>query len=270
METKQVISKYKNFLRRNIKKSYISLISPFKNIPSQLSFLYGHHLGEDSVRSEYLYDNLKRLNKNVAFISFEEACEIVLSNNRVNHPVVCFSFDDGFEEVVEEIAPVLREFKTNCCIFVNPGFVNGSDNEIAEFQSSRFHVKKYPASWRQLKKFCEKGGVVGSHTNNHFRLSELGYEQASHEIIDSKLLIEKQLDISCRYFAWPYGTAQDISDRQLALVNEHYELAFSAIRDSSVFYNSERTINRDHFEGNWSYDFLRYFLSQPKSRRILK
>lgn len=252
-------------LRELLRSTYIEYTTPFRAVKNKLTFLYGHHLGVDSVDQNQLYDVLKKINKKTTFVDFDEACDLVVSNANINTSLACFSFDDGFEEVANNIVPVLKALNVNCCIFVNPAFIDASDQEREDFYTNRFHLCKKPSGWSALGDFVNSGGIVGSHTNNHYRLSELDESNARTEIVKSKQIIEEKLNVSCNYFAWPYGTARDITAKQLEVVEQHYRLSFSAIRSTSTFYRNKRTINRDHFEGNWRYSHLKYFLSLPKT-----
>lgn len=258
-----------SLIRELLKNTYIECVAPFKQVQNKLTFLYGHHMGVESVDQNQLHDVLKKINRKVAFIDFEEACELVERNVNVRSPVACFSFDDGFEEVISSIVPVLDILNTNCCIFINPAFIDSSSLEREEFYENRFHLRKPPAGWDELANFANNGGVIGSHTKNHLRLSNLDDKFARSEIVESKLIIEEKLNIHCNYFAWPYGTAKDITVKQLELAQQYYRLTFSAIRSTEAFYHSQKIINRDHFEGNWRYSHIRYFLTKPKNLSCL-
>ena len=190
---------------------------------------------------------------------------MVMKKTPIKSPVACFSFDDGFDEVTTQIAPILADLGTNCCIFINPGFIDAMDTERSFYFEERFHLTKSAASWEELKWFVDRGGVIGSHTNTHSRLSHIDHDIAQKELIQSKATIENKLKIECRYFAWPYGTASDVTREQLDIALMHYDLVFSAIRTPARFFYSDRVINRDHFEGNWKYSNIKYFLSMRKS-----
>ncbi len=254
----------KNSLRNNLKKSYIRLLSPFSQFNSDLYFLYAHYVSKQSRDLDQVNDLLQRLNKKVAFIDFEEACYLVTNKKSVSHPVACFSFDDGFDEVVNGICPIIQDLGANPCVFVNPGFIDGDLSKQKQMCEDKYHVIKEPASWDDLSEFINKGGVVGSHTIDHVNLAIERPESAVIQIIDSRKIIEKKLNNDCKYFAWPYGTAKDINDKNIAVALDNYDLVFSAIRSKERFYNHPRVINRDHFEFNWEFRDIKYFLSKKK------
>ena len=258
--SKKMIYKGRNLL----KKIYLNGISPFLTVKNNLTFLYGHHLGSLRSEPEIFEANLKKLNKYVAFIDFDEACEISLNKREIKHPVACFSFDDGFTEVATEMYPVIRNFNVNCCIFVNPGFIDLTSAEQKIFSMSRYNIEKTPSSWSELSAFVQNGGLVGSHTVNHARLSSITMDETYNEIIKSKATIEERLNTECKYFAWPYGTADDVNRDQLDIILENYEFGFSAIRSKKINFFHERIINRDHFEGDWPVNHIKYFLCRQK------
>jgi len=248
----------------SLKKLFILLSTPFNRPNNELYFLYGHFVSAEHSDLNVAFELLKKLNKKVAFLDFEESCEIVKNDTRLRHPAVCFSFDDGFEEIVNGVCPMIKDFGANSCVFINPGFIDGDEFEQHQMCEHQYHVKKNPASWKDLSKFVSSGGVVGSHTVDHIRLVGQDSTVLNYQIVESKRMIEAKLDIQCDYFAWPYGTARDISDLGMQIALENYKLVFSAIRSKKRSFINERVINRDHFELGWKAREVEYFLSRRK------
>jgi peptidoglycan/xylan/chitin deacetylase (PgdA/CDA1 family) len=253
-----------NNLRQALKNSYISLFSPFNKINNELYFLYGHYISRESADLNKAFDLLVQLKKKVAFLDFEEACEMIRQNKQVKYPAVCFSFDDGFEEIVNGVAPIIKDLGANTCIFVNPGFIDACEVKQKEMCSKNYHVNKKPATWNDLSKFISNGGVVGSHTLDHVNLSSISNDASISQIINSKLVIESKLNVECKYFAWPYGTAKDITSENILTAIENYDLVFSAIRSNDRFHKFNKVINREHFELDWPLKHVKHFLSRKK------
>ncbi len=254
----------KNLLRSCLRKSYLRLSSPFCQFNSDIYFLYAHYFSNKSSNLNQANELLQQLNKKIAFIDFEEACYLVTNKKTVRHPVACFSFDDGFDEIVNGICPIIQDLGANPCVFVNPGFIDGDSNKQSAMCKNQYHVNKAPASWDDLSLFINRGGVVGSHTIDHVNLAAESSLSASFQIKNSKKVIEDKLNVKCKYFAWPYGTSKDINDHNIRIALDTYDLVFSAIRSKERFYNQPRVINRDHFEFNWKFRDVKYFLSKKK------
>ena len=251
-------------IRNILRKSYLILSSVSKSFNNDVYFLYAHYISRENSDLNLAYDLLKRLSKHTAFLDFEEACEIVKNNTKIKYPAVCFSFDDGFFEVVNDICPMIQDLGASSCVFINPGFIDGDIKIQKTMCNERYHVIKKPASWNDLSVFIRQGGVIGSHTTDHVKLSGLNSHLTEQQIVNSKLIIESRLDTHCKYFAWPYGTAKDISDEALSMAVDNYDLVFSAIRGKNRHYKHDRVFNRDHFELNWSFNEVKYFLTKKK------
>jgi peptidoglycan/xylan/chitin deacetylase (PgdA/CDA1 family) len=60
-------------------------------------------------------------------------------------------------------------------------------------------------NWSDLKTLIPKI-QIGSHTCHHYNIGNLEKSFIKSEIFDSKKLIENNLDIPCKYFAYPFGS----------------------------------------------------------------
>ncbi len=83
--------------------------------------------------------------------------------------------------------------------------------------------------WEQLRIMQNSGLVeIGSHTRHHFRLTaDLPPDIAEQEIVESKQLLEQQLDRSVRLFCYPNG---DATPHAIRLVEKHYAAAVTTQR----------------------------------------
>jgi peptidoglycan/xylan/chitin deacetylase (PgdA/CDA1 family) len=85
-------------------------------------------------------------------------------------------------------------------------------------------------NWYEVRELLRMGFEIGSHSEEHPMLSRLNAEQLWHEVNESKETIERELSISCRYFAYPNGSRADFSaESEHALRQAEYELAFTTI-----------------------------------------
>lgn len=83
--------------------------------------------------------------------------------------------------------------------------------------------------WDQLRAMQNSGLVeIGSHTCNHFRLTaDLPPEIAEQEIVQSKQMLEQQLDRPVKLFCYPNG---DSTAHAVNLVGQHYVAAVTTRR----------------------------------------
>ncbi len=83
--------------------------------------------------------------------------------------------------------------------------------------------------WDQLRAMQNSGLVeIGSHTCNHFRLTaDLSSDVAEQEIVQSKRMLEQQLDRPVNLFCYPNG---DSTSHAVDLVARHYTAAVTTQR----------------------------------------
>jgi peptidoglycan/xylan/chitin deacetylase (PgdA/CDA1 family) len=94
-------------------------------------------------------------------------------------------------------------------------------------------IKQSPAenframlSWEEVKQMSRDGISFGSHTKSHPTLSKIPLNLARQEIVDSKQVIEEQIQKPVITFAYPYGKRDDISEGVVKLLrDEGFEYA---------------------------------------------
>lgn len=204
---------------------------------------------------------LEKLSKKAVLVSPKEAIEKRFQTTR---PLVCFTFDDGFEDNLTVVAPVLEEFGLKGIFFVNPAFVGLTDSNAATVLRSRYNseVKKCFLDRAQVKNLSDRGHLVGSHGLTHERLNTEDVIILRNELEESKRQIEEITQVSCELFAYPFGGHHDISRVGLEMALTVYSHTFSGIRSSKLFEFNKRVINRRHFEGNWPCEHINYFLAR--------
>jgi peptidoglycan/xylan/chitin deacetylase (PgdA/CDA1 family) len=129
----------------------------------------------------------------------------VITNHLLNKPQpeksFVLTFDDGYVDIYEHALPILEKYGFVATIFV-----------IAEFVKE--NGKNY-LSWQKLRELAKNGFTVGSHALTHLSLSKLDSTAITHELQESKKLIEDQLGQTADLLAYPYGHSND-SIRRIA------------------------------------------------------
>ena len=134
------------------------------------------------------------------------------------------SIDDGYRSGYEVAWPILKKFGYPFTMFIYTNFVKGQPN--AGGQS---------LSWEELAEMRDAGVDIESHSISHSNLREKkgkwqnqqpNYEAwLTHEICDSKKMLEKNLGISVKAFAYPYGNHNEEIRR--VTMDAGYEAAFT-------------------------------------------
>ena len=91
-------------------------------------------------------------------------------------------------------------------------------------------IKKKAMSWEQVVLLANHPlCTIGGHTISHPALSKLNTVEALYEMKEGKERIEREIAQPVSYFAYPYGTPNEISIREIGLAdNLGFKLAFCA------------------------------------------
>jgi len=89
--------------------------------------------------------------------------------------------------------------------------------------------KQLYLSLDELKEIEEEGHVIGSHTENHYVLSKLNYEEQRREIEDSFQFLNSFLNLEIKSFCFPYGSRSSFNKDTLKILeknNVHHAFMF--------------------------------------------
>ncbi len=136
-----------------------------------------------------------------------DALRALARGERPARPLAFLAFDDGFADNHSIAAPLLRHYGLSAFIFVLPPLLEaGAPLAWAEVEERR---RRHPEvmrslTWRQVEDLADAGLTIGSHTMSHRRLSELGAEERTQELLDSRRAIARRLG-RCETLAYPFG-----------------------------------------------------------------
>lgn len=127
--------------------------------------------------------------------------EHLQANKPVPDGVVVITFDDAYDNIYTQAAPILREHGFAFTVFVSTLFVE---------RRQRGYM-----SWDQLRALQKQGATLGNHTHGHTHLlrKREGEQQADwlarlrDEIITTEKLLQQHIGEHPRYLAYPYGEA---------------------------------------------------------------
>jgi peptidoglycan/xylan/chitin deacetylase (PgdA/CDA1 family) len=115
------------------------------------------------------------------------------SNNRRN---VVVTFDDGYRDFYTEAFPVLVKYGFKAIVYVVSGF--------ARMAATTEHPGRY-MTWDDLREIQRHGMTIGSHTASHCQLLTTSASNLYQELADSKRIIENELGVQIRSFAYPFA-----------------------------------------------------------------
>ena len=140
--------------------------------------------------------------KNFNVISLEDIVTALDKKIPLPPRSIAITFDDGFKNFYEIAYPILKKCGFTVTVFLVPRHC-GKNNKW-QGQPKGIPILEL-LDWEQVREMADNGMDFGAHTMNHTDLLNLSLEQAREEIVNSKLIIEKYLDKSVQFFAYPFG-----------------------------------------------------------------
>jgi peptidoglycan/xylan/chitin deacetylase (PgdA/CDA1 family) len=114
-------------------------------------------------------------------------------NELSNTKYAVITFDDGLLNFYNNAYPILDSKGFSAIVYLPSGLIEKENKNI-----------KY-MSWLQLLDLRKKGIVFGSHSHSHPELIKLDPKSIRFEILGSKKVIEKQLNIIVESFSYPFA-----------------------------------------------------------------
>jgi peptidoglycan/xylan/chitin deacetylase (PgdA/CDA1 family) len=117
---------------------------------------------------------------------------------------VVLTFDDGYRDFHDHVVPLLTRYGLPGTLYLATGPVDG------EGPTSRGDA----LTWSQLQEAMDTGLVtIGAHTHSHRDLSRASERDAEADMRRSKEMIEDNLGVPCRHFAYPFAVGSAGADR---------------------------------------------------------
>jgi peptidoglycan/xylan/chitin deacetylase (PgdA/CDA1 family) len=172
---------------------------------------------------------------------------------------VIITLDDGYRSIYEFAYPLLKRYGYTATLFIYTDFIEASGNAL---------------TWHQLRKLKAAGFEIGSHSISHADLTKkLPYEndqtywsRITKEFINSKAIIDRELNQDTQFFAYPYG---NYNQRILDLFPKSgYRLGLTIRNGGNSFFANPLTLKRSQIlEENMAYFVDRIQIIQPISLR---
>jgi peptidoglycan/xylan/chitin deacetylase (PgdA/CDA1 family) len=202
------------------------------------------------------------------FVSFSDTIQLLRDPRPPNGRYLSFSFDDGYRDNYELIAPLLSEVGARACFFVSTGFIECDEAYRIHFLRHvvRQPETRHPMTWAMVRELHSSGFEIGGHTVDHPNLARVDLAVAEREVMEGARELERRLGSTCRWFAWPFGTAADFPRELFPSLVGRFEGVFSAIRTRQQLSDNGHVIHRDHFEPSWPPLHVRHFAFRNLTR----
>ncbi|MBE7030814.1 MAG: hypothetical protein E7409_05220 [Ruminococcaceae bacterium] len=135
-------------------------------------------------------------------VTLSEFYEYCKGNGTLPENPIIITFDDGYQSNYDYAYPYLTQMGMRATIFV-----------ITERMGD--HTVTYPHfDWNAANEMQASGVIeIQCHSHTHPNFSTLTKEQTIREMRLSRFLIEQNMGIACRFFAYPYGIENEYSTK---------------------------------------------------------
>jgi len=139
-----------------------------------------------------------------------------LAGRRPARGTAVLTFDDGWQDALEIVAPLLGRLGVTATFFVNPGLWGAQHHTVAGPGGRLLDEDG-------VRALAAAGFELGSHSMTHVDLRSLDDAALARELVDSREAISALTGKSCRVLAYPFG-AHDARVQRAARA-AGYELA---------------------------------------------
>lgn len=119
---------------------------------------------------------------------------------------VLLTFDDGYRDNAEIVAPILREFGAHAVFFISSAFVDGDRTVTSAFKN---YSSLQGMTWDQVGALIEGGNEIGLHGHRHVSYGRLSEAEAEEDLERAHELIKARTGCACESFAYPFGQPRD-------------------------------------------------------------
>ncbi|MBN1163171.1 MAG: polysaccharide deacetylase family protein [Candidatus Krumholzibacteriota bacterium] len=187
-----------------------NLVPPPPSGPQKIIILMYHRINsfrhnELSVKTDTFRKQLEWLRENRFRNMRISELEALEGTANLGDRRVIFSFDDGYEDTFLNALPLLREYGYSGIFYIPPGFIGTDRMAPRDWLETKSHEKNRRLSWEQVEALLEAGMEIGSHSLNHWKLTDLPAERARGEIFQSRKRLEEKLGVKITSFCYPGG-----------------------------------------------------------------
>ena len=156
-----------------------------------------------------------------------------------NDPIkVLLSFDDGFRSNYFVAKKILKPLNVHAVFFITSDFIGLRGKEAFRFTQKYFYPSRVIENNNEydamdLEEICwlqEQGHVIGAHTYDHPKLSQLSEKDQRRQIIDSANELEDMICRPVRSFAYPFGSVTAVDENSVMIAKDRFDNAYSNIR----------------------------------------
>lgn len=216
----------------------IAPVSADDNSTSGVILLY-HHVAENTPRSTSLTpqefsSHLEYIAANHTVVPLSDIVDAIQNKSSLPEKAVAITFDDGYENILTNAHPLLREHGFPYTIFINPDVIGVQGNQL---------------DWEQVAAMQKEGVTFANHTLDHLHMLEKlegESEQAWlsriwNNVTEAEKVIETKTGRSLKYLAYPFGEYNEVLASRLT---EHGYVGFGQHSGAAGPHSNQAAIPR--------------------------
>lgn len=169
-------------------------------------------------------------------------------------PGILLTFDDGLAANASVAAPLLKKYGFTGVFFISSDLISGPGY----------------MTWEEVKELQEGGHHIGCHTATHHRMEQTDTpEILQHEVIDSKKLLERELQCEIDSFCWCGGEEEHYTEAAADVIRSAgYRYSFMTNSYPVVPGNDRLQLERSNVDAAWSTALMRFQIAGWIDRRM--
>jgi len=176
-----------------------------------ITVLYYHSIDESgsvisTSPSQFLWQMRFLRRGQFQILSLSQLVDLLKTQKPFPLKTAVITFDDGYQNNYRYAFPILQEYGFPATMFIATKYC-GRTNDWPQPGISIPSLTML--SWSEIREMSRFNIEMGSHSHSHKDLVESGLEGARQEILLSKKKMEDELGRPMRFFAYPYGGADE-------------------------------------------------------------
>lgn len=231
--------------------------------------LFYHRVADDirnswTISPRAFADQIHWLRERFDLVSLAEA-QSRITSGRNRWPTACITFDDGYAENRRFATPLLLKHKIPFTYFIcTDPILSGTPFPHDQAACRPLAVNTLD----HIRELVDAGVEIGTHTRTHANLGNgISTNQLMSEIAGSKEDLERAIGQQVRYFAFPYGQHENLSNAACRIAAEAgYVGVCSAYGGYNFPGDNSFHLRRFHAD-NQFIRFVNWMTVDPRKRR---
>lgn len=202
-----------------LRRIIYSIVAAFNHKDTKAVVLTYHAIGNDNWEHGITLQNFKQqidyVSYKLKYLPLSSISALIKGTYQSSVPTFTLTFDDGYKDVLQ-VKEYLKAKNIKPTLFLIADTKNADINQITNREFLNVE---------EVKSLIADGWEIGSHGMTHKDFWTLNDAEMTHEIVESKKLLEETYGVPVKYFSYPRGRYNDKIVAQVKSAG--YEMAVS-------------------------------------------